>query len=114
MSNDAKNFVISEELAAIRDAIVKAVPAQRIYLFGSYARGEQTPDSDYDIYIVLSDCELLPQVAIKNVLLAIKYLPRKTALDILAGSTDKFNKRITHYSIERTINKEGVVIYEQQ
>lgn len=40
-----------DELAEIIAPIAKELGVERIYLFGSYARGEATPDSDVDILI---------------------------------------------------------------
>jgi predicted nucleotidyltransferase len=46
---------INEKTAIIRDAILKNVAAKYIYLFGSYAYGEPTEDSDIDIYVVVPE-----------------------------------------------------------
>jgi predicted nucleotidyltransferase len=46
---------INERTAIIKDAILKHVAAKYIYLFGSYAYGEPTKDSDIDIYVVVPD-----------------------------------------------------------
>lgn len=41
-------------LAVARDALLDAVPdAWAIYVFGSFARGEERPDSDLDLAILL-------------------------------------------------------------
>ncbi|MDR1148374.1 MAG: nucleotidyltransferase domain-containing protein [Spirochaetaceae bacterium] len=39
----------------IKDSILKYVPARCIYLFGSYAYGTPTEESDIDIYTVIPD-----------------------------------------------------------
>ncbi len=39
------------EIRAIIDPIARAYGAERIFLFGSYARGEARPDSDVDLRI---------------------------------------------------------------
>ncbi len=43
------------EIQDIVKRIVAAVKPARIYLFGSRGRGEYTPDSDYDILILMPD-----------------------------------------------------------
>ena len=40
--------VTNEVLERMVEAIVREVDPERIYLFGSYARGEPGPDSDVD------------------------------------------------------------------
>ncbi|MFM2045189.1 MAG: hypothetical protein RLY86_3765 [Pseudomonadota bacterium] len=42
-------------LQLIVDRIVKAYDPERIYLFGSRARGDARPDSDYDLLMILPD-----------------------------------------------------------
>ena len=42
-------------LQRIAHNIAHAVPTERIYIFGSYARGEQRPDSDIDLYVEFQD-----------------------------------------------------------
>ena len=44
--------VTNEVLERMVEAIVREVDPERIYLFGSYARGETGPDSDVDLLIV--------------------------------------------------------------
>ena len=47
------NFI--DKLNNIKESILKYVPAKFIYLFGSYAYGSPTEQSDIDIYIVTPD-----------------------------------------------------------
>lgn len=42
---------ILEKLAALRPALLKRYPIQRLALFGSYARDEATHDSDIDVLV---------------------------------------------------------------
>lgn len=43
---------LMERLKAISERLKKEYGAQRVILFGSYARGEATEDSDVDILVV--------------------------------------------------------------
>jgi predicted nucleotidyltransferase len=47
--------VTEEVLSDMVQAIVREVDPERIYLFGSRARGEARQDSDVDLLIVVSD-----------------------------------------------------------
>jgi predicted nucleotidyltransferase len=48
-------MIINDEIIAIKDLIVANSDCEQVYLFGSYAYGTPTPDSDYDFYVVLND-----------------------------------------------------------
>lgn len=52
MKGDAIMQDIMERIKAISKRLKKEYHAQRIILFGSYARGEATEDSDVDIFII--------------------------------------------------------------
>src|SRR3989304_2373412 len=43
------------QLAEIVRRLVEAYQPERIYLFGSMARGDAGPDSDYDLMVVVPD-----------------------------------------------------------
>ena len=43
------------ELAEVVRRLVEAYQPERIYLFGSVARGDAGPDSDYDLLVVVPD-----------------------------------------------------------
>ncbi len=42
-------------LAEVVRRLVAVFAPERVYLFGSRARGEESPDSDYDLMLVLPD-----------------------------------------------------------
>lgn len=42
-------------LKDIVNRLVEAYAPERIYLFGSHARGEVGPDSDYDLLVIVRD-----------------------------------------------------------
>src|SRR3990170_5397726 len=44
-----------DALAGIVERLVEAYEPQRIYLFGSKARGDARPDSDFDLMVVVPD-----------------------------------------------------------
>ena len=46
---------LAERIDIIKESILKYVQAKYIYLFGSYAYGNPTEDSDIDIYVVTPD-----------------------------------------------------------
>jgi predicted nucleotidyltransferase len=102
---------LTNEIKMIKDIIVKTVPTDKIYLFGSYAYGTPNEDSDDDMYVVISDNSIRPIDAIGNIYLAMRGIKRKP-IDILAGTTEIFERRSKQVTIERTIAREGVILYE--
>jgi predicted nucleotidyltransferase len=51
-SNGAR-LIASDRIRAYCDAVARDFRPQKIVLFGSYARGDPTPDSDVDLLIIL-------------------------------------------------------------
>ena len=41
-------------IQSVVDDIVREIKPRKVILFGSYARGEATPDSDLDVFVVAS------------------------------------------------------------
>ena len=46
------NQQITERIKAIAERLKKEYHAKKVILFGSYARGEATDDSDVDLFII--------------------------------------------------------------
>ena len=67
-----------EFLAAARDAVLAALPeAWAIYVYGSFARGEEWPDSDLDLAVLLP-----PERDIPDLLQAIAAVSRRVGRDV--------------------------------
>jgi len=101
---------MTDELLQIKDAIVGSVPTEKIYLFGSYAYGVPKDESDYDIYVVIQEGSMRPIEAIQSIYRSMRGKKRKP-MDVLAGTSETFERRSKQLSLERTILEEGVVLY---
>jgi len=101
---------MTDELLAIRDAIISAVPVEKIYLFGSYATGQANEDSDYDLYVVIPNIGMRPIEAIQSIHRSMRG-KRTTSMDVLAGTTETFERRSKQVTLERKIADEGVLLY---
>jgi len=106
-------MVMTDEITKIKDIIIKAVPAERVYLFGSHAYGSPSDDSDYDIYVVVPNGIIRPLDAVGNIYMAMRGLKRRPA-DILAGTSETFERRSKQQTLERTIIEKGVLLYERR
>ncbi|MDR1705440.1 MAG: nucleotidyltransferase domain-containing protein [Clostridiales bacterium] len=104
---------MNPEIAKINDIIRSAVPAERIYLFGSHAYGSPEEDSDYDFFIVIPDGGIKPFDAVRKARFALIPLDRKTPVDILADYQSRFKQRSKFNTLERKIVTEGVLLYER-
>ena len=97
-----------QELDILIDVIKKNIKVKEIYLFGSFAYGKPTKDSDFDIYVVLPDDSIRPVLATQQLRLSI--MPyQKRPVDLLVGKTETFEKRkMTQSFIENEVFKKGV------
>jgi predicted nucleotidyltransferase len=97
-------------LAEIVRRLVEVYRPERIYLFGSTARGDTGPDSDYDLMIIVPDDA---PSALKNPdagYRAMEGLPRSG--DFLVWSRGDFEKRLhLRASLPATIVREGKLLY---
>lgn len=72
------------------DLLVQASNPRKIILFGSYTRGEQTPDSDLDIIVILDEVHdrLDDMVRLRRAL-----APMRMPIDVLVYSEDDVRQR---------------------
>jgi predicted nucleotidyltransferase len=101
---------IQNELDTITKSILQTVSAETIYLFGSYAYGTPSEESDLDIYVVVPDhisdiSELYGDIRMS--LWKKKTIP----LDLLIGTSSIFNQRKDGPTLERTIAEKGTILY---
>lgn len=104
--------MVTAEIRSIAERLEQSVKPQKIYLFGSFARGDERADSDYDFYIVMPDSVTdrleVSQVAYRS----LRGLKRRS-VDIVVGSVSGFNERKERKTLENIIAREGVVLYEK-
>ena len=86
---------------------------KQVILYGSYARGDYTPDSDIDVMILLD----ISDMEIKNYrhqLSDVTYnFNMDYELDIkpIAKNEAHFNKWVLNYPFYANVSKEGVMLY---
>jgi len=97
-------------LAELVRRLKEAFQPERIYLFGSKARGDTGPDSDYDLLIVVPD-EASPEL--KRSRLAYQVLRgTRTAADVLVLTKDAFDSRLhLPASLPAIVAREGKLLY---
>jgi len=98
------------KLTEITSRLVRACQPERIYLFGSKARGDAGPDSDYDLLVIVPD-DASPER--RRSRLAYQAL-RGTAVaaDVLVWTRSAFDSRLhLRASLPSTVVAEGTLIY---
>ena len=101
---------IQEELDIIKESVLKAVPAEAIYLFGSHAYGTPNEDSDFDIYVVVPDCATDLSELRADIRMNL-WKNKSRPLDILMGRSSAFNRRKEGLTMERVISRDGVRLH---
>ena len=98
------------KLAEIVRRLVEAYQPERIYLFGSKARGEEGPDSDYDLLVVVPDSQDPPYRRAQDAQEALWGI--WTAADVLVLTREEFESRSSvRTSLTATAQAEGRVLY---
>ncbi len=101
-----------EAIAEITRRLVDYFLPERIYLFGSVARGDHGPDSDLDFLVVVPDnipAEKLHPGAARKAVRGTGY-----AKDIVPWRKTDFELRAAHVvtSLPATVVREGKLLYD--
>ena len=90
--------------------LIKTFQPELIYLFGSKARGDAGPDSDYDLMIVVPDDTPLEGRRSRLAYQALR--GTRTAADVLVWTRAAFDSRLhLAASLPATIVREGKLLY---
>ena len=99
------------EIKELKNQFVKQLSPIRIYLFGSFANGTNSENSDFDFYIVVDDkvTDLVEMtVSAYKAIRTTKQRP----VDIIVGTSSRFNERKNMMSVENEVFEKGVLLYE--
>ena len=84
---------IQKELNIIKESVLKTVPAEAIYLFGSHAYGTPHKDSDLDIYVVIPDTIQENPLNVGAEILYDVCRKIQAPVDVLVGKRSVFDRR---------------------
>lgn len=93
-------------LAEVVHRLVETCQLERIYLFGSEARSDEGPDSDYDVMVVVANSDLPGHGRDQIAYGALRGLG--TAVDVLVWTREEFESRVQVVcSLPATVLREG-------
>lgn len=79
----------SHDIEQLRDRVAETLHPEKIFLFGSYAEGRATEDSDIDLVVVM-ESELSPHK--RNIALKRLFPRRRFSLDAFVYTPQEFLK----------------------
>jgi predicted nucleotidyltransferase len=103
---------VAETLPGAIERIVSELKPEKIILFGSYAYGNPTPDSDVDLLVIMNTKakEIDRYVAVSNLL-----YPRQFPVDILVKTPkeiEEASRKKGNFFLREILTK-GKVVYER-
>lgn len=99
------------DLALVIERLVAALKPERIYVFGSQARGDAGPDSDFDLLVVVPSADE-PGHRLDQRAYEVAAGPRSFSLDILVMPHEEFEWRSrAAASLPATVLREGRMLY---
>ena len=102
-------MVTQKDIQATCDDIVREFAPLQVILFGSYAYGTPTEDSDVDFLVVMD----IPESETRRQAVEIRQrIPRRFSMDLLVRSPKEIAYRISHNDwFLREITEKGEVLY---
>ena len=104
---------IADQLLPYLQVLVEQFHPEQVILFGSYAYGEPTPDSDVDL-LVVKDIETSPVSEATRIRRALRHLRHTVSnlpLDIMVRTPEDLRARIAHGAdFHEEIVRKGIVL----
>ncbi|MEA3399952.1 MAG: nucleotidyltransferase domain-containing protein [Armatimonadota bacterium] len=103
---------LPQQVQEVVDRIVEGYDPEKIIIFGSFARGTWTEDSDLDLLVIKdTDARWLDRV----VEVSGFCTPRLLSMDIIVSTPREVRDALPHSELfMREVMREGVVAYQRQ
>ena len=102
------------EMTTIVDRLVDVYQPLRIYLFGSYAWGTPTVNSDYDLCVVVEKSDEKKRNRSRKGRDALLDIICRRAIDLIVYTAPEFESAASHpSSLASPIEKKGVLLYDR-
>lgn len=102
-----------EEIEELKEQFISQLKPLKIYLFGSFANGTYTEESDFDFYIIVSDEVKELKDLTTQAYRSIRKI-KKRSVDIIIGTESTFKNKKNSPSVENEVMKNGVLLYESE
>lgn len=101
---------LSTQIRNALESVKKEFPVDSLYLFGSYARGDQRSESDLDLLVVFSTVEKDPFDLAYQIRRRL-HDQLELALDVVVTSKELFEERIRQpWTVEHVAHTEGIAV----
>lgn len=108
-----KEIAEFDTIKKLSDIIAKAVKPLQIYLFGSFAKGQQNNHSDYDFFVVVDNKANTDDVYFTAS--EALWEKRNRPVDILVSTQKKFEYyKQDNFRVESDVMRDGVLLYERE
>jgi uncharacterized protein len=89
---------IADQLLPYLQVLVEQFQPEQVILFGSYAYGEPTPDSDVDLLVVkeIANSSVADATSIRRAVRHLRHSIANLPLDIMVRAPDDWHRRITN------------------
>jgi predicted nucleotidyltransferase len=107
--------MINDDILAVKDCILNSIGStcEKIYLFGSYAKGTQRKDSDYDFFVLFRDGSQHPMLSLQQINRGLTQRRMTVPVDVLGNYQSRFDALKHSPTIEKTVADEGILLYER-
>ena len=100
-----------KEIDELKDSLIESLLPVKIYLFGSFAEGRDTTESDFDFYIVVKDSNEDMLTLTAKAYKSIRFKQRR-AVDIIVNTEHEFaTRRCRKSCVEYEVSQKGVLLY---
>lgn len=101
------------EIEELKEQFISQLKPLKIYLFGSFANGTYTEESDFDFYIIVSDEVKELKDLTTQAYRSIRKI-KKRSVDIIIGTESIFENKKNSPSVENEVMRNGILLYESE
>lgn len=110
ISTAAHSLSLPGEAVTIASRLQRALSPERIYLFGSHARGDAGPDSDLDFLVIVRESSDPRYIRAINARQLVSDIPFPKDIIVLTHSEWAAEQHII-CSLASTVLREGICLY---